>query len=384
MKFTEFVHKYNKTNNFPFYIVSGNEYFLKKQALMEIKKRFFSEGGVEQGLIEFNGKDTNRNPAGNLTEGNNPKKAGPSTLFNDVIDEVRTTPMFGKRKLIIVENADTFLGRGQDKIIGYLKNPCSVNCLVLEVLSIDKRTKLAKAMDGKQGILIECDKLYDKPAPWETRKPEHDSELTRWIVMHAGNFDKIINLKSAFCLQEKTGNDLAIINNQIDALSVYTGDRNEITIEDIQDLLGVSHREKLYNLLDAIGMKDTISAVRMAENIFDVGMENERKNITYDAKSIAITIVSSSHRRMKDLWKILRILDKGGSKKEILEKQYAPRPFVDKFIKQAQNFNEEEMPEKWKYMLEADLLCKTSRLSPSLIIEQLITKLCMWPVATGK
>jgi len=384
MKFTEFVHKYNKTNNFPFYIVSGNEYFLKKQALMEIKKRFFSEGGVEQGLIEFNGKDTDRNPAGNLTEGNNPKKAGPSTLFNDVIDEVRTTPMFGKRKLIIVENANTFLGRGQDKIIGYLKNPCSVNCLVLEVLSIDKRTKLAKAMDGKQGILIECDKLYDKPAPWETRKPEHDSELTRWIVMHAGNFDKIINLKSAFCLQEKTGNDLAIINNQIDALSVYTGDRNEITIEDIQDLLGVSHREKLYNLLDAIGMKDTISAVRMAENIFDVGMENERKNITYDAKSIAITIVSSSHRRMKDLWKILRILDKGGSKKEILEKQYAPRPFVDKFIKQAQNFNEEEMPEKWKYMLEADLLCKTSRLSPSLIIEQLITKLCMWPVATEK
>ena len=384
MKFTEFVHKYNKTNNFPFYIVSGNEYFLKKQALMEIKKRFFSEGGVEQGLIEFNGKDTDRNPAGNLTEGNNPKKAGPSTLFNDVIDEVRTTPMFGKRKLIIVENADTFLGRGQDKIIGYLKNPCSVNCLILEVSSIDKRTKLAKAMDGKQGILIECDKLYDKPAPWETRKPEHDSELTRWIVMHAGNFDKIINLKSAFCLQEKTGNDLAIINNQIDALSVYTGNRNEITIEDIQDLLGVSHREKLYNLLDAIGMKDTISAVKMAENIFDVGMENERKNITYDAKSIAITIVSSSHRRMKDLWKILRILDKGGSKKEVLEKQYAPRPFVDKFIKQAQNFNEEEMPEKWKYMLEADLLCKTSRLSPSLIIEQLITKLCMWPVATGK
>lgn len=377
MKFTEFVHKYNKTNNFPFYIVSGNEYFLKKQALMEIKKRFFSEGGVEQGLIEFNGKDTDRNPAGNLTEGNNPKKAGPSTLFNDVIDEVRTTPMFGKHKLIIVENADTFLGRGQDKIIGYLKNPCSVNCLILKVSSIDKRTKLAKAMDGKQGILIECDKLYDKPAPWETRKPEHDSELTRWIVMHAGNFDKIINLKSAFCLQEKTGNDLAIINNQIGTLSVYTGNRNEITIEDIQDLLGVSHREKLYNLLDAIGMKDTISAVRMAENIFDVGMENERKNITYDAKSIAITIVSSSHRRMKDLWKILRILDKGGSKKEILEKQYAPRPFVDKFIKQAQNFNEEEMPEKWKYMLEADLLCKTSRLSPSLIIEQLITKLCM-------
>ncbi len=377
MKFTEFVHKYNKTNNFPFYIVSGSEYFLKKQALMEIKKRFFSEGGVEQGLVEFNGKDTDRNFAGNLTEGNNLKNAGSPTLFYNVIDEVKTAPMFGKHKLIIVENADTFLGRYQDKVLDYLKSPCTVNCLILEVLSIDKRTKLAKAMDGKQGILIECDKLYDRPAPWETRKPEYDSELTKWIVIHAGNFGKIINLKSAFCLLEKTGNNLAIINNQIDALSVYIGNRKEITIADIQNLLGVSHREKLYNLLDAIGMKDTISAVKMAENIFNIGMENEHKNITYDANSIAITIVSSSHRRMRDLWKIMRILDKGGSKKEILEKQYAPRPFVDKFIKQAQNFNEEEMPEKWKYMLEADLLCKTSRLSPTLIIEQLITKLCM-------
>jgi DNA polymerase-3 subunit delta len=376
MKFTEFVHKYNKTSNFPFFIVSGSEYFLKKQALMEIKKRFFSEGGVEQGLIEFNGKDTDRNFAGNLTESNNLKNTGSPTLFYNVIDEVKTTPMFGKHKLIIVENADTFLSRYQDKVLGYLKNPCSVNCLILEVLSVDKRTKLAKAMDGKQGILIECDKLYDRPAPWETRKPEYDSELTKWIVMHTRNFGKSIDLKSAFCLLEKTGNNLSIINNQIDALSVYIGDRKEITIDDIQKLLGVSHREKLYNLLDAIGMKDTISAVKMAENIFDVGMENEHKNITYDTKSIAITIVSSSHRRMKDLWKIMRILDKGGSKKEILEKQYAPRPFVDKFIKQAQNFNEEEMPEKWKYMLEADLLCKTSRLSPTLIIEQLITKLC--------
>ena len=65
--------------------------------------------------------------------------------------------------------------------------------------------------------------------------------------------------------------------------------------------------------------------------------------------------------------------------KRDFRKKYAPMPFVDKFIKQARNFNEVEMPEKWKYMLEADLLCKTSRLSPALIVEQLITKLCMWP-----
>ncbi len=189
-----------------------------------------------------------------------------------------------------------------------------------------------------------------------------------------------MNLKSAYCLMERTGNSLAIIDKQLDALSIFVGDRNEISIEDIQMFSGASHREKLFNLLDAIGMKNTISAVKMAENLFNIGMENERKTITFDPRSIAITIVISSHKRMKDLWKIIRVLDNGGNKDDILEKTSVKRPFVDKMIKQAKNFKEEEMSEKWKYMLEADLLCKTSRLSPTLIVEQLITKLCIWPL----
>ncbi len=383
MKITDFLHKYSKANNLPVYILSGSEYFLKKQVLTGIKKQFYLEGGVKEGLIEFNGKDTGSNLSVSSTEGSAKQSVKVSALLNDIFDEVRTAPMFGKHKLIVVENADGLLVKYQERISEYIKNPFGTNCMILEVLSLDKRTKLAKAMGGKQGVLVECDKLFDRPAPWETKKPEYDSELTKWIVMHARNYNKSMNLKSAFCLLERTGNSLAIIDRQLDALSIFVGDRSEISIEDIQMFSGASHREKLFNLLDAIGMKDTISAVKMAENIFNTGMENERKAITFDPRSIAITIVISSHKRMKDLWKIIKVLNKGGSKEEILEKRYAPRPFVDKMIKQARNFKEEEMPGKWKYMLEADLLCKTSRLSPTLIIEQLITKLCMWPRAEG-
>ncbi len=367
MKFTEFVHKYKKTRMLPLYVISGNEHFLKKQILAEIKKRFISEGGKQQGLVEFNSKDTSSNIE---------NTKGSTLLFNDILDEVRTVSMFGKYKLVIAENDDNFLDRYQDKVLEYIKSPFKVNCLVLDVPSIDKRTRLAKALDNKHGILIECNKLYDSPAPWEKDRPEYDSELTRWITMHAKNYDKIINLKTAFCLLEKTGDNLAIIDKQIDVLSIYVGDRKEITVEDIQKLLGLSHREKLFHLLDAIGMKDTISAIKAAKKMFELGMENERKNITYDEKSIAIVIINSIHKRMRDLWKAIKILDKGGDKEDILGENLVRRPFIDKFIKQAKHFAGGEMPEKWEYMLEADLLCKTSRLSPPLIIEQLITKLC--------
>ena len=69
MKFTEFLHKHSKTNNLPVYILSGSEYFLKKQALTGIKETVFLEGGVKDGLIEFNGKDTGSNFTVNTTEG---------------------------------------------------------------------------------------------------------------------------------------------------------------------------------------------------------------------------------------------------------------------------------------------------------------------------
>lgn len=377
MKFTEFLHKYSKMNDLPFYVLSGNEYFLKKQSLIEIKKQFFSKGGVKEGLVCFNTKDTSNTFTGNQIESNKEINVKSAAFFNDILDEANTAPMFGKHKLIVVENADVFLDKYQEKILIYIKNPFKFNRLILNVLSIDKRTKLAKAMDGKQGIIIECDKLFDKPAPWETKKPEYESEITKWIAMHAKSYNKTMSLKTAFCLLEKTGNNLAIIDRQLDALSLFIADRKEITVEDIQNLSGLSHREKLYNLLDAISMKDTIQALKMVENIFKTGLENERNNITYDAKSIAITILISTHKRMKDLWKIIRILNNGGNKNDIIEKTTVKRPFADKMIKQACNFNEKEMPEKWKYMLEADLLCKTSRLSPILITEQLITKLCL-------
>lgn len=378
MKFIDFVSKSKGIPKLPLYIMSGNEYFLKKQTLTEIKKRFFSEGGTEQGLVEFNGKDTRSKAASEIVENNKIEKSKASILsFNNILEEVRTTSMFGKYKLVIVENADNFLDKYQDRLLEHINSSFKINCLVLEVLSLDKRTRLAKALDNKRGILIECDGLYDSPAPWETDKPEYDSELTRWIVMHAKSYDKIMDLKTAFCLLEKTGNNLAVIDKQIDVLSIFIGDMKQITIEDIQKLLGLSHREKLYDLLDAIGMKDTISAIKVATNLFNIGMESERKNITYDEKTIAITIINSVHRRMRDLWRARRILDNGGNKEDILKNiSSIRRPFADKYLKEVKNYTEEEMPDKWKFMLEADFLCKTSRQHPTLIIEQLITKLC--------
>jgi len=74
MKSTDFLHKYNKTNNLPVYMLSGSEYFLKKQVLTGIKKRFFLDGGVKEGLIQFNGKDTGSNFAVNQAEGNATQK----------------------------------------------------------------------------------------------------------------------------------------------------------------------------------------------------------------------------------------------------------------------------------------------------------------------
>ncbi|NOG85526.1 MAG: hypothetical protein HND49_17295 [Planctomycetes bacterium] len=139
---------------------------------------------------------------------------------------------------------------------------------------------------------------------------------------------------------------------------------------------GVGHREKIYHLLDAVGEKNFVSAIQIVNLMFNSGIENERKHVIFDEKVIAITMISALHKRMKELWKTLRVLAKGGGENEVLEKTSQKRIFVKKSIRQARNFVEEEMSDKWKSMLEADLLCKTSNLSPAIVIEQLTAKLC--------
>lgn len=373
MKFTEFISKSKRYNHLPFYLISGSECFLKRKVLSEIKKGFFAYGGEEQGLIVFQGKGPRNKKSNDLGRGDSADSGG---SYSDIFEEIGTVSMFGGHKLIIVENADKFLDANQQKLLELMESSFNSHCLVLNVESIDKRRKILKALSGNQGIHVECHKLYDRPSPWERERPEYDSELTKWIVLHAKEYKKVVTQKTAFSLLEKTGNDLALIDKQLEILSLYVGDREKITEGDIQNVLGVGPREKIYHLLDAVGNKDFVSAMKMVKLMFDSGIENERKHIIFDEKVIAITMISALHRRMKELWKTLRILDKGGGEKDVLGKTSQKSLFVGKMVKQARNFAEEEMPDKWKCMLEADLLCKTSKLAPTIIIGQLTAHLC--------
>ncbi|GJQ59554.1 MAG: hypothetical protein SCALA701_23550 [Candidatus Scalindua sp.] len=344
--------------------------------MSEIKKNFFLNGGEEQGLIVFHGKEPGNKKSIESFDGLaiDDVNAGVSTC--DIFGELGTSSMFGKYKLVVVENADKFLEVNQQKLLEFVETPFNSNCLVLNIGSLDRRKKIAKSLNGNLGIHIECHALYDRPAPWEGNRPEYESELTKWIVLQAREYEKVINQKTAFTLIEKAGNELAIIDKQLEVLSLYVGDRKQITEEDIWNVLGVGHREKIYHLLDAVGEKNFVSAIQIVNLMFNSGIENERKHVIFDEKVIAITMISALHKRMKELWKTLRVLAKGGGENEVLEKTSQKRIFVKKSIRQARNFVEEEMSDKWKSMLEADLLCKTSNLSPAIVIEQLTAKLC--------
>ncbi|MCP5002683.1 MAG: DNA polymerase III subunit delta [Planctomycetes bacterium] len=376
MKCIEFIDKSEKHRQLPLYVISGAEYFLKKQVLSEIKKSFFLNGGEEEGLIVFQGKGPGTGKSGESFDALAQDSVDRGASYCNIFGELGTTSMFGEYKLLIVENADNFLESNQQKLLKSMEISFGSNCLVLIVESLDKRRKIVKALNGRQGIHIECHKLYDRPAPWERGRAEYDSELTKWIVLHSRKCKKVMNQKTAFFLLEKTGNELAIIDKQLDVLSLYVGDRKQITEEDIRNVLGVGHREKIYHLLDAVGGKDFFGAMKIVNLMFDSGMETERNNIIFDENVIALTMISALHKRMKELWKTLRILDKGGGEKDVLEKTSQNRLFVGRIVRQAGNFVEGEMPDKWKHMLEADLLCKTGKLAPAIIMEQLAAKLC--------
>ena len=72
---------------------------------------------------------------------------GPQTDLADMLDELFTLPFFSKRRLVIVEDADTFVTKHRKDLEAYVEKPSASGILVLQVKQWTSTTRLAKLVD---------------------------------------------------------------------------------------------------------------------------------------------------------------------------------------------------------------------------------------------
>lgn len=201
----------------PVYAIYGDDSFLRREVLGEIRRVALPDEGDELAIARF---------------------AGETASLAEVFDELRTLPFFSKRRLVVVENADPFVTAHRRELEGYVEHPVESAVLVLLVKLWTSTTKLAKLVET-HGVSVEC-------------KGPNDRALTSWMVHLApARFGVALAPDAATLLVELVGPEVGLLVAELEKLSIYVGTSKKVHRDDVARMVGAGRIETVWRMLDA-------------------------------------------------------------------------------------------------------------------------------------
>lgn len=251
----------------PVYVVFGNEAFLRTQAVHRLLDRLLKP--EERGLCcaEYDGT------------------AEPAA----VLDDVRTLPFLGPRRVVLVRDADRLIGvkRGsgsetnedaadakdaqrakgaREALEKYAESPCRTGVLILECGSFPSNLRLYKRVAALGGC-IPC----EAPKPWK---------LPEWLQERCRNeYGKQLALDAARSILDHVGESLGVLDGELAKLAVYVGSRATITTADVERLVGHDREQKVFGVLNAMADGDRKAALHLWEDVWETDRAAEGRAV---------------------------------------------------------------------------------------------------------
>jgi DNA polymerase III subunit delta len=163
-------------------------------------------------------------------------------------------------------------------------------------------------------------------------------------------------------LIDSTGNDLWTLNNEVEKLLAYCGERT-ITEDDVKQLTSYSRDINIFNLVDRILEKKPSEAQKLVSK-----MVKEGASVSY--------IISMILRQLRLIIKA-KFIDPGVRAGSAEAGPAFTSDFVlEKSIKQAKTYSLAQLKEIYHKILEIDVKIKTGKYSADLAADILVLELC--------
>ena len=180
---------------------------------------------------------------------------GRDTDIITVLNAAKRFPMMSEYQLVLVKEAQELKWgkesedkKAMDPFLAYLEKPMPSTVLVFcyKHGKFDKRKKTYKAIE-KNGVVFESAAIYE-------------SKIPAWVEDFAREKAYRINPRAAALIAEYLGNDLSKIANELEKLMLNVPKGNEITVEDVQNNIGISKEYNVFELQDALAKRNVVKA----------------------------------------------------------------------------------------------------------------------------
>lgn len=226
---TSIIKALKKKEYSPVYFLQGDEPYFIDQVVNYIEKNVLNEGEQSFNQVVLYGKETD---------------------FKQVLDQARQFPMMASHRVVIIKEAQSMRSFGE--LETYFANPSPQTILVVahKHKSIDKRKKKLWNAIKSNAVVLESKKLYDNKIPPYIINLAKDNKLT-------------IGNKTAFVIAEHLGNDLSKISNEIEKLALNLAENTEVTIDHVQQYIGISKDYNIFEFQKSLGQKDKTKAYKI-------------------------------------------------------------------------------------------------------------------------
>jgi DNA polymerase-3 subunit delta len=298
---------------------------------------------------------------------------GRKLTLPELIETCDALPFMGKRRLVIVEDfwsrfepgkgrrakeepaslsaADTTLIQGVVEYVPRL--PETTRLVFVESRSLSAANPLFDALpqDHKR--------IHVKEFP-----PPHERDLPQWIQDRMRTRGGEISRQASQELARFVGTELRQLDQELEKLLAYVNYGRAVTVEDVRAAVSVQQLAGIFDLVDAIGMRQGDRAMRFLHELLNAGA----------APMYLLTMIE---RQFRILLQVKELQAKGATLSEMKRATGIGHRFVlEKGSRQARNFSMERLEAIYAHLAEVEQHIKTGKIDDLLALDLLIAQLC--------
>lgn len=318
------LNEHIKTGKFKqVYLLYGPEVYLKKQYRDKLKNAIIGDDTMNYNYYAGKGQDVNA-----------------------LIAMAETMPFFSEHRLLIIENSG-FFASSNDALAEYIPSIPETTYIVFVEDEVDKRNKVFKAVSSA-GYAANLSSPDEKT-------------LKLWIAGLIKKEGKNITERAVMHFLEIVDNDMENIHQELEKLLCYTAERNVITEEDITQICSVHTENKIFDMINAVAMKNQREALRLYDDLLTL-------------KEPPLRILALISRQFNTLLQIKALSVRGYTSSVIAQRTGMKEFIVKKNLGMTRKFSIDELREALESCVQSEEEVKTGLLNDRMAVEILIIK----------
>ncbi|PGW36137.1 DNA polymerase III subunit delta [Bacillus cereus] len=330
------IHKKIKKKQFaPLYLLYGTEAYFINETIKLITTEALEEEDREFNVVTYDLEEA---------------------YLEDVVEDARTLPFFGDRKVILIKSP-LFLTAQKEKLEQNIKileeyigepSPFSILVFVAPYEKLDERKKITKLLK-KTADVVEANAMQVQ-------------DVQKWVVSRAEEAHVYIDNTAVSLLLELVGSNVTMLAKEMDKLTLYVGMGGEITSKLVTELVPKSVEQNVFALTEKVVKKDIAGAMQILDGLF-----------TQQEEPIKLLALLVSQFRL--LNQVKELQQRGYGQNQIAS-HIGVHPYRVKLaMNQTKFFSFEELKRVILELAEADYSMKTGKMDKKLVLELFLMRL---------